>query len=191
MKRFAILPLLGLGVLAACADSSTAPTTASANVTQGAQYKSVSRDISTAPGTLGYLFVTFDESGMGNAAGSTLERVYYHVDALFACRNNGGNWPTDPKKQGVSFSGIFEQEFAVRNGRASGTLQIPVPVSTLSCPGGQRKTLVAIQWLDGLDQFGVFQRLRLVDTTNNVTAFLGAIARVLDLTYDLDTSLPQ
>lgn len=190
MKRSLLLPLAALA-LAACADAPTTPsaTPPNLNVTQGAQYKSVSRAISTAVSTLGYLFVTFDESGVGNATGTTIERVYYHVDALYACKNNGGNWPTDPKKQGVSFSGAFQSEFANKGGRTSGTLEVPAPSGTLSCPGGQSKTLVAIQWITGGDPS---VRFRLVDETNSVTYLLANIGPVvLDSSYDLSTSLPQ
>ena len=190
MKRSLLLPLAALA-LAACADAPTTPsaTPPNLNVTQGAQYKSVSRAISIAVSTLGYLFVTFDESGVGNATGTTIERVYSHVDALYACKNNGGNWPTDPKKQGVSFSGAFQSEFANKGGRTSGTLELPAPSGTLSCPGGQSKTLVAIQWITGGDPS---VRFRLVDETNSVTYLLANIGPVvLDSSYDLSTSLPQ
>lgn len=194
MRRipFLILSTAALGLGTACTDPNRAPTAPAAapsfNVTQGAQYKSVSTAISTASATLGNLLVSFDESGVGNAAGTTIERVVYHVDALFACKNGGSNWPTDPKKQGVSFSGAFQQEFANHGGRTTGTLSVPVPASTLSCPSGQRRTLVAIQWITGTNPFLQF---RLEDVTNSVTFNLANIRATLDATYDLDTTLPQ
>ena len=128
MQRILLLSATGLVLLAACSDAGTAPLAPteapSRNVTSGAQYKSVSEAIGTASDKLGYLLVTFDESGVGNAAGTTLERVYYHVDALYACKNGGGNWPADPKKQGVSFNGDFERQFANHGGRTQGTIEV-------------------------------------------------------------------
>lgn len=189
MKRL-LIPVAGLVLLAACNDTGTAPLApseaASFNVTSGAQYKSVSHGILTAQNRLGYLFVTFDETGVGNAAGTTIERVTYHVDALYACKNGGGNWPADPKKQGVSFDGSFEQEFANHGGRTRGTIEVPPPASTLSCPGGQIGTLVAIQWVSTPSV-----QFRLEDVTNGVTFPLANRSALLDATYNRDTSLPQ
>ena len=190
MQRSLLAVAIGLVALAACNDVGTpplAPTeSARMNVTSGAQYKSVSHAIRTAASPQGNLLVDFDESGVGNAAGTTREEVFAHVDALFACKNNGGNWPSDPKKQGVSADLAFGADFANKGGRTKGTLDVPVPESTLGCPGGQRRALVAIQWVSapGL-------QFRLEDVTNGVIAELSDVSAVLDPTYPRSTALPQ
>jgi len=183
MKLATLSTLLGLCAVVACSDSTGTPTAPNYNVTSGAQYKSVSDEIALPSGDL---LVSFDESGVGNAAGTTLEQVFYHVDALFACKNGGGNWPADPKKQGVSFEGSYSQEFANHGGRTRGTMEVPAPASTLDCPSGQGAVLVAIQYVS--TQSILF---RLYDATNGVTWPLADIKAVLDATYNRDTTLPQ
>ncbi|MGH3465949.1 MAG: hypothetical protein ACRDP9_31140, partial [Kribbellaceae bacterium] len=67
--------------------------------------------------------------------------------ALFACQNNGGNFPSDPKKQLVSGPVSASDDFTSgKNGSVSGSLTLSPPASTLVCPGGQRVVLANVSY---------------------------------------------
>ncbi len=68
--------------------------------------------------------------------------------ALFACQNNGGNFPSDPKKQ----TEVQEVSNSVRqspdNGQVTFSINLgPVP-TTLECPGNQVVVLACIEFAD-------------------------------------------
>jgi hypothetical protein len=103
-----------------------------------------------------------DESGLGNP------NVTYTLsaDAVLgkACQNNGGNFPSDPKKAADAGSASGEITIQPKNGRVRGASvtidiseEVPVP---LSCPGGQRPVVVCCR----------YSNIKLTDTTNNVDA---------------------
>src|SRR5215217_4484265 len=87
--------------------------------------------------------------------------------AVYACRNRGGNFPEDPKKQTIS--GPLEASTGELptpdNGqfrfRAS-DLTLEAPESTLTCPGGQRVVLAFVSYEDVT--LNLFEDGVLVDT---------------------------
>ena len=103
-----------------------------------------------------------DESGLG----FTNVTYVLSADAKLgkACQNNGGNFPSDPKKQGSAGAVQGDQTVQVKNGRVRGasvtididdpTTGIPVP---LTCPGGQKAVVVCCS----------YQNIRLTDTTSD------------------------
>ena len=101
----------------------------------------------SGPNANGNLTVSFRISGLGNDINSV--RITLSSDpatALYACRNNGGNFPSDPKKQTRSIAVSDSDTFPVHNGSASGSLTISPPASTLNCPGGQHEVLARITY---------------------------------------------
>jgi len=100
-----------------------------------------------------------DESGLG------FTNVTYalNADAKLgkACQNNGGNFPSDPKKNSSGGAVSGETTVGVKNGRVRGasvtidiSQEVPVP---LSCPGGQRPVVVCCR----------YSNISLTDTTSD------------------------
>ncbi len=100
-----------------------------------------------------------DESGLG------FTNVTYalNADAKLgkACQNNGGNFPSDPKKNSSGGAVSGETAVGVKNGRVRGasvtidiSQEVPVP---LSCPGGQRPVVVCCR----------YSNISLTDTTSD------------------------
>lgn len=107
------------------------------------------------------LVVSWKEAGLGDN-----ELIDYRATAdataVYACKNNGGNFPNDPKKQAVSGPVSASGTFASgKNGQitASLTLEPPTPDNPLECPGGQTSTLVEIS----------YSNIEITDTTNGIT----------------------
>jgi hypothetical protein len=90
--------------------------------------------------------ITFKIAGLGSAVTTTVT-AEAEAAALYACQNNGGNFPSDPKKQEetgtVSASGEFTSG---KNGSITGGLTLSAPASTLNCPGGQTEVLVCVEF---------------------------------------------
>jgi hypothetical protein len=67
--------------------------------------------------------------------------------ALYACRNNGGNFPSDPKKQLVSGPVSASDDFTSgKNGQITDSLTLEPPASTLDCPPGQHEVLARVSY---------------------------------------------
>ncbi|MBI2865614.1 MAG: hypothetical protein HYX94_13775 [Chloroflexi bacterium] len=104
------------------------------------------RASASGPNASGNLTVSFKIAGLGDTVTTTVT-ASANATALYACRNNGGNFPSDPKKQEVSgpvsASGNFTSG---KNGQLSGSLTLTPPPSTLDCPPGQREVLVSVTY---------------------------------------------
>lgn len=162
MKR--LIGLLSLGtaaLLAGCSSEPTAPglaPSATAALTSkvpkpGAHFLSVGAMLDGTD-----LVVTFREAGLG--VGDVTESAMATATALYACRNNGGQFPNDPKKQllsgPVSATGTFP---VAKNGSVIGSLTLSIPASTLVCPNGQHVVLAS---------FG-YTEVSITDVTNAVS----------------------
>ena len=66
--------------------------------------------------------------------------------ALYACQNNGGNFPTDPKKQSKAAKVEAETNVQADNGHASFAVALLAPASALNCPGSQHPVPVCAQF---------------------------------------------
>ena len=98
------------------------------------------------PDTAGGLTVSFKIAGLGNNITTTIT-AGANATALYACRNNGGNFPRDPKKQQVSGPVSRSGQFTSgRNGQITGSLTFYPPPSTLTCPPGQSVALVKVTY---------------------------------------------
>src|SRR5262249_25153886 len=109
----------------------------------------------------GTLVVDFKEAGLGDTVTIT-EQVTANATATYACQNNGGNFPSDPKKTTVSGPVPASGDFpSGKNGQitASLTVQPPALPADFSCPPGQHVVLVAVSYTD----------IALTDTNNGVT----------------------
>jgi hypothetical protein len=149
MKRTLFIPLAALAFAAGCNDSATTPSP------DGPSF-AVTFKPRTGP-TVDFVSASspnleadFDISGLGNLPSGSFVTVTAtaFAEALYACRNNGGNFPEDPKKQDEAEQVETQDQFPVKNGRAQGTLTLEVPESELDCPGGQTAVLVSILWTD-------------------------------------------
>ena len=103
------------------------------------------------------LVVSFKEAGLGNAnvtieASATATRTDQ-------CVNKGGQVPSDPKKTTTSSAVKASGVFTPKNGSVTGSLTITPPATTLSCPGGQRATLVSLSYTN----------VAVADVTNSVS----------------------
>jgi hypothetical protein len=115
----------------------------------------------TGPAADGSLTVNFRETGLGNTGNPVNYTASADANALYACQNGGGNFPSDPKKQAetgrVTASGTFPSG---KNGNVTGSLTLRPPASTLSCPGGQTPVLVSV----------TYTNVQICDTDHNVCA---------------------
>ena len=100
----------------------------------------------SGPDRAGALLISFKIAGLGNNFTTTIT-VSGNASALYACRNRGGNFPSDPKKQQVSGpvanSGVFTSG---KNGQITGSLRLTPPPSSLVCPSGQSVVLVWVTY---------------------------------------------
>jgi hypothetical protein len=124
----------------------------------------------SGPDANGNLTVNFRETGLGNTGNPVNYTATANGDALYACQNGGGNFPSDPKKQSatgpVSKSGTFPSG---KNGNVTGSLVLNPPASTLNCPGGQHAVLANV----------TYTNVRLCDVDHNVCVSIpGTFSRV-------------
>jgi hypothetical protein len=101
----------------------------------------------SGPNAAGNLTVNFKIAGLG--ANETIT-VTAGADstAVYACQNNGGNFPSDPKKTNVSGPVSASGQFtSSQNGQITGSLTLMPPANTtLTCPGGQRVVLASVSY---------------------------------------------
>jgi hypothetical protein len=106
------------------------------------------RASATGPNASGDLAVNFKIAGLGDNVTITVT-ASADASAVYACQNNGGNFPSDPKKTEVSgpvtASGDFQSG---QNGQVTGSLTLHPPATTLSCPSGQRRVLVSVSYVN-------------------------------------------
>jgi hypothetical protein len=104
------------------------------------------RASATGPDANGNLTVNFKIAGLGDTVTTTVT-ASADATAVYACQNNGGNFPSDPKKQTVSGPVSASGEFTSgKNGSITGSLTLMPPPSTLDCPGGQREVLASVSY---------------------------------------------
>jgi len=100
----------------------------------------------SGPDALGNLTVNFKIAGLGSNVWTTVT-ASADATAEYACRNRGGNFPSDPKKQEVAgpvtASGGFESG---KNGQITGSLTLRPPAATISCPGNQQLVLLNVTY---------------------------------------------
>jgi hypothetical protein len=160
MKRVHLLPLAVLALLGACSADSTAPRVPKGpsfdNVPPkpGAHFQSATASLSGAN-----LVASFREVGLGE--GNVTVTLTASATAEYACQNNGGQFPNDPRKQSVSGPVSATGTFPVsKNGHVEGTLSVSAPASTLVCPNGQHVVMVSVSYTN----------VSLMDVTNQVSA---------------------
>ena len=104
------------------------------------------RATASGPDAAGNLTVNFKIAGLGSTVTTTVT-ASADATAVYACRNNGGNFPSDPKKQEVSGPVSASGEFTSgKNGQITGSLTLSPPPSTLNCPPGQSEVLVSVSY---------------------------------------------
>jgi len=100
----------------------------------------------TGPNADGTLSVNFKIAGLGDTVTTTVT-TNADATALYACQNNGGNFPADPKKQQVSGPVSASGQFTSgKNGQITNSLTLSPPPSTLDCPGGQHPVLANVSY---------------------------------------------
>jgi hypothetical protein len=104
------------------------------------------RASASGPSATGQLTVNFKIAGLGDTVTTTVT-ASADATAVYACRNNGGNFPSDPKKQEVSGPVSNSGQFTSgKNGQITGSLTLSPPASNLSCPPGQSRVLVSVSY---------------------------------------------
>ena len=99
------------------------------------------------PDAAGNLVVSFKIAGLGDNQTITVT-TSGNATAVYACQNNGGNFPSDPKKTAVSGPVSATGDFTSgKNGTVSNSLTLmPPPNTALTCPGGQHVVLVSVSY---------------------------------------------
>jgi len=91
------------------------------------------------------LVVSWKEAGLGDN-----ENIDYVASATAtredSCVNKGGNIPEDPKKTTTVAEVNAAGTFSVKNGSVTGSLTLSPPATTLTCPKGQRATLITLSY---------------------------------------------
>ena len=161
MKRVYLLPFAALTLLAACTSDSPnplvpaarGPSFANTPPKPGAHFQSGAATLSGSS-----LVVSFREVGLGE--GNVTVTATANATAEYACLNNGGEFPNDPRKQSVSgpvsATGVFPVS---KNGHIEGTLTVSAPASTLDCPNGQKVVMTSVSYTN----------VTLTDVTNGDT----------------------
>lgn len=104
------------------------------------------RASASGPDASGDLTVSFKIAGLGDNQTLTIT-ASANATAVYACRNNGGKFPSDPKKTEVSGPVSASGDFTSgRNGQITGSLTLSPPASGLDCPPGQREVLVSVTY---------------------------------------------
>lgn len=104
------------------------------------------RAAAAGPNADGTLDVEFKIAGLGDTVTTTVT-ASADGTAVYACQNNGGNFPSDPKKQVVSGPVSASGDFTSgKNGSITDALTLSPPASTLDCPGGQREVLASVTY---------------------------------------------
>ena len=144
MQRCTLLSVAAaLALATACSDTTTAPTVPLFDKPQpgsGAHFQSTGATVNDD----GTLTVSFDEAGLGTS--NITVRATADANALYACQNGGGNFPSDPKKQSRNARVEADGTFTPDHGRATGTLTLSPPPSNLRCPAGQSPVLVSVTY---------------------------------------------
>lgn len=92
----------------------------------------------------GNLTVSFKVAGLGDNESLTITAAA-DATAVYACKNNGNNFPADPKKTEVTGLVTASGDFTSgKNGQITGSLTLSPPPSNLDCPNGQRVVLVSV-----------------------------------------------
>jgi hypothetical protein len=104
------------------------------------------RASASGPDDSGNLVVDFKIAGLGDTVTTTVT-ASADATALYACQNNGGNFPSDPKKQEVSGPVSASGDFTSgKNGQITDSLTLMPPASTLDCPSGQHAVLARVSY---------------------------------------------
>jgi len=104
------------------------------------------RSDASGPNAAGNLSVTFKIAGLGDNVTITVTATA-DATAVYACQNNGGNFPADPKKTEVSGPVSASGDFTSgKNGQVSGSLTLQPPATTLTCPNGQRRVILSVSY---------------------------------------------
>jgi hypothetical protein len=92
--------------------------------------------------------VDFKEAGLGSDPNATVTiEVTANATRFDACQNNGGNFPSDPKKQETNAEVSASGEFSPgKNGQITDSLTISLPATSLDCPPGQTPVLVSFSY---------------------------------------------
>ncbi|HYJ70664.1 MAG TPA: hypothetical protein VEX15_23665 [Nocardioidaceae bacterium] len=100
----------------------------------------------SGPDAAGDLTVNFKIAGLGDNQTITVT-ASADATAVYACQNNGGNFPSDPKKTTVSGPVSASGDFTSgKNGQITDSLTLSPPTSTLTCPNGQHVVLVSVSY---------------------------------------------
>lgn len=93
----------------------------------------------------GNVTVSFKVSGVGNGNLCVVSSGTFTANC--ACENNGGNCPSDAKKQSTAVEESTGQSFQSTNGQIRGTELLAAPnesACTLTCPSGQTPILAEL-----------------------------------------------
>lgn len=96
------------------------------------------------PDANGDLEVCFKIAGLGNE--DVIVTVSANAEACYACQNNGGNFPQDPKKEQVEAEVQNSVRITPENGNVQDCLTLEEPPTTLDCPGNQEPVLVTVSY---------------------------------------------
>jgi hypothetical protein len=106
------------------------------------------RGSASGPDAVGALTVNFKIAGLGANETITVT-ASAQATAVHACQNNGGNFPSDPKKTQSSGLVTATGDFTSgKNGQITNSLTLTPPATTLTCPPGQNRVLVSVSYSD-------------------------------------------
>jgi hypothetical protein len=103
------------------------------------------------------LVVSWKEAGLGlGAINYTASATATRVDS---CVNGGQKVPSDPKKTTTTSPVSSNGTFSPKHGQVTASLTLTPPATTLSCPSGQKATLISL----------TYTNVSITDNTNGIT----------------------
>lgn len=146
MKYSYLLPIAVLA-FAACTEKASNPTAPDGSEFAGSGSPHFIANATSCTQVGNNLVCSFKETGLSSGSVETIE-VSVFADADYGCVNGGGSVPSDPKKSisgNLTTSGTFT---AGKNGNLVGSLTVsPLAANqALSCPPGQRATLLSVTY---------------------------------------------
>lgn len=113
------------------------------------------------------LICSWKEAGLGDNQNISY-RCSADANALYACQNNGKNFPSDPKKQEETGNVFSDGTFSSgKNGQITASLTVMPPDTTLECPPGQKEVLCYVEYTNVV----------LEDLTNGLSESLDPLSR--------------
>jgi hypothetical protein len=148
MRSSKLIPIAVLAFAVGCSEKSTGPVEATAPSFAGSGSPHFIAS-ATSCSQVGFnLVCTIKEAGLSAGASETIQ-VSVFANAGYGCVNGGGSVPSDPKKSTSGNLTTTTTLSAGKNGNLVGSITVSPEAASqvLSCPPGQKATLLSVSYV--------------------------------------------